>query len=160
MAGIKLKFDFSGLLEALQEAGGDVDAAAAEIANESGEIVANELRSAAASSGVPSIAAGVRHTVDGAGSKYTVKAGWEMNKSGSENLSVGQLAAIFNYGTPERFVKKKNVRVQINGSFKTLSLSRGKIAGRGFIQKAKKSSAPKVKAAQKEALNKMLARLR
>lgn len=161
MAGIKLKFNFADLLEEIQEAGGNVDKAAADLAELSADVVATELRAAAASSGTPaSITNKIRKKVTAEGSKCSVNVGWEMSGGSADDLSTGQKAAILNYGTPRRSVKKSDIHAEIEGEFKTLKLNRGAITGKHFIADAKKSSAKRLKTAQQEALNKMLSDLR
>ena len=161
MASIKMKLEFDGLLEAIKAAGGNVERAALNAANECAKVVHDELASECSASGVPSsVSSEITHGVNvtGGGNVYEIEAGWKKGSYDPQNPSAAYKAIFLNYGTARRSVKKR-VHHDFNGNFVTLGPDRGAVAARGFIQRAKKSAGKKVKKVQKEALEKMLKEL-
>lgn len=153
---------FHDLLEKIQKAEGDIEAAAWEAARKGAKAVRDELVSECNASGVPasvSSAVAFKAERDAAGNRYACNIGWRMPEYNPRNPSPGHKAVFLNYGTPRRFVKTENVRINFDGQWATLSGNRGYIDGRGFIGRAKKKARPKVKKVQKEALEKMLEEL-
>ena len=160
MAKIKLKVDFSGMLEKIKDAGGDIDDAAKKCADECSKIMNDELVSEAHASGVPSNdTSDIKHSVTINGNRYKVEAGWKLGEYNPSNPSAGYKAIFINYGTARRAVKKDRVHHVIGDGWKTLGTNRGAITGLGFIDRAQKGAKKKIKAAQKDALNKMLEEL-
>ena len=161
-SSIKLKLDFEGMLEAIKDAGGDIDRAAKQAAEQCAQTMHDELVSECNTSGVPaSVSNEIVHGVNvtGGGNVYEVEAGWKMGEYNPENPSAGYEAVFLNYGTARRKVKKPRVHQTINGKWVTLGTDRGAIKARGFIARAKKSASKKVKKVQNEALKKMLEEL-
>ena len=147
MAGsrIKIAVDFSPLLESIKNAGGDVDAAAVAAAKKSADVIAEELRAEAQASNVPaSITNEITQNVDveNGGNRISCSVGWKMPQYNPRNPAAGYKAVFLNYGTPQRKTSK--------------GASRGKIEPRGFIARAKKAATPKVKKAQRKALQEIL----
>ena len=163
MASIKLKLDFDGMLEAIKDAGGDVDRAAAQAAKECAQTMHDELVSECNASGVPSSVSGeIEHnvTATSGGNRYEIEAGWKMGAYDPSNPSAGYKAVFLNYGTPKGPRKaKKKTHVPYGGAWVTTA-NRGQIVGRGFIDRAKKGAKKKIKKVQKEALQKMLEELK
>lgn len=163
MASIKLKVDFSELLEDIKDAGGDVDKAAKQLADECAKTMHNELVSECNASGVPASVSGeVQHNVTSTagGNTYLIEAGWKMGDYNPKNPSAGYKAVFLNYGTPRRAVKgSKRVHRNVNGAWVTLKQDRGAVTARGFIDRAKKSARKKIKKTQTEALKQMLKEL-
>lgn len=161
MAYIKLNIDFGGLLEDIKLAGGNVESTASQVANECAKTMHNELVSECSASGIPSsISREIKDSVNatGGGNVYEVKVGWELGDYNPKSPSAGYKAIFLNYGTARRMAKKR-VHRNINGVWVTLGPDRGSIAARGFIAKAKKGAAKKIKKTQKDALKQMLKEL-
>lgn len=159
---IKLKLDFDGMLEAIKDAGGDMNKAAMKAAEECAKMVHDELVSECNASGVSaSVSNEIKHSVNvtGGGNQYEVEAGWKKGDYDPKNPSAAYKAIFLNYGTPKgpRHTEKKT-HVQYNGAWVTTS-NRGQIVGRGFIDRAQKGAKKKVKKVQTEALQKMLKEL-
>lgn len=164
MAGAKLslKIDFDGMLEAIKDAGGDMNKAAMKAAEECAKVAHDELEAECRASGVPtSVSGAIEHGVNvtGGGNRYEIEAGWKKGDYDPKNPSAAYKAIFLNYGTPKgpRQVKKKS-HVPYKGGWVT-TLNRGQIVGRGFIDRAQDSMKKKVKRVQKEALQEMLKEL-
>lgn len=158
MAKVSLELDFNGMLEAIKAAGGNVENAARQAAEECAETVRAELVSECNSSGVPSsVSREIKHSVNvtSGGNRYEVEAGWKMGDYNPRNPSAGYKAVFLNYGTARRTTRER-VQRNLGGEWVTLGTDRGAITARGFIGRAKKSAKSKVKKVQKEALQKML----
>lgn len=152
---IKLKFEgFEDLLKEIEEAGGSIDKAAESAMKQSAQIVNSALKNEMKSSGVPSklINAMPPPEVEKNGNTISVKAGYKKGTYNPDNLSDGYKVVMLNYGTPKR---KKHGKIHEGSKTKA-----GASLKLGFIQRAKKKATPQVKKAQKEALNKILARLK
>lgn len=162
MARITLQLKgFDDMMEQIQKAGGDVNQAAESCIRESAKIMHNELTAEAQSSGMDSGLLGrmPQPEITVNGNTYKAKVGFKMGNYDPDNPSDGFKAAFFNYGTPNRQTKDEKQRVSINGRWVTLGRSRGAIAEHGYIARAKKSAAPKIKKAQKKTLQEILGRL-
>ena len=140
---IKLKLEgFDDLFEQIKKAGGTVDQAANSCLKQSAQIMQNELKSEMQKSNVDS---GLTNSmpppeVEANGNRYTARVGYKKGNYDPNNPSVGFKVIFLNYGTPNRS-------------------KHGKVAARGFIQRAKKKARPKLKKAQEETLKKILGRL-
>ena len=162
MASIKLKFDFSKMLESVKDAGGDVEKTAARCANECAKVVHNELVSECGASGVPSSISGAirdKVTETAGGNRYEVKVGWEMGEYNPKNPSAGYKAVFLNYGIPKQRHTKKPTHVLYKGHWITSS-NRGIITGKGFIQRARANANKKVKKVQKETVQEIIKELK
>ena len=162
MARIKLQpKGFDDLLEQIQKAGGDVNQAAEKCIRESAQIMHDELKAEAQSSGMDGglVARMPQPEITVNGNRYTAKVGYKMDNYDPSNPSDGYKAAFWNFGTPNRQTSDDKQRVRINGSWVTLGRSRGAIAEHGYIAKAKAAAAPKIKKAQKATLKEILGRL-
>lgn len=140
---IKLKLEgFDELFSEIQKAGGTVDRAAESCLKQSAQIMQSELKQQMQSAGVDSGLIGRMppFEVETSGNRYTARVGYKKGAYNPQNPSDGYKVIFLNYGTPKRS-------------------KHGKVAARGFIQVAKKKAKPKIKRAQKEALEKILGRL-
>lgn len=142
---ISVSVNFAPLLEKINKAGGDVEAATWEAARKGARVMYEELKNEAAASGVP---ASVTNEItfqaerDDSGNRYACKVGWRMGEYDPSNPSTAYKAVFMNYGTPKRYTQA--------GAY------RGSITGRGFIGRAKKKARPKIKKVQEEALSEIL----
>lgn len=143
-SGITVKLEgFEELYKQIEKANGSMNKAAESCIKQSAQIVQSELKTQMQSAGVPSDLIGrmPSPTITAEGNTYTAHVGYEKGEYNEKKPSDGYKVVFLNYGTPHR---RKH----------------GKIVARGFIQKAKKKSAPKVKKAQKEVLEKIIGRLK
>lgn len=137
---IKLKLEgFDDLFEQIKKAGGTVDRAADSCLKQSAQIMQNELKSEMQKSNVDNglIGSMPPPEVEVNGNRYTARVGYKKGNYDPNNPSDGYKVVFLNYGTPHRS-------------------KHGKVAARGFIQRAKKKARPKIKKSQEETLNKIL----
>ena len=163
-SGVLVTVGFSDLLEKINKAQGDVEAAAWEAARTGAKELYDEIKSEATASGVPDNLTAwpnlsMQSERDSSGNRYGCKVGWKVGEYDPKNPSAAHKVIFMNYGTPRRFVRKEGQRIQIDGKWVTVDVDRGYVDGRGFIGRAKKKAMPKVKKAQEEALKKMLEEL-
>lgn len=158
VSGIKLNLNgFEKMLEEIQAAGGDVDAAAKDTLNECAKVVEDELKAACNAAGVPSsVSSEIGIQTGTSGNRFFAKVGWKMGNYNPKKLSAGFKAVFMNYGTIRRKVKDTGEHATVGGNWKTLGTDRGEVAGTGFIAKAKEASAPKVRKIQKQKLDEIL----
>lgn len=143
-SGISLKIEgFEEILNAIKDAGGSVDKAVDSAVRQSAQIVQIELKNEMQQSNVDSdlINAMPAPEIFRDGNAVVAKVGYNKGTYNPAKLSNGYKVVFLNYGTPNR---KKY----------------GKVIAKGFIQRAKKSATPKVRKAQKEVFNKIIARLK
>lgn len=130
---------FDELLEKIQNAGGSIDAAADSCLRQSAQIMQAELKAQMQAAGVDSGLINAmpppQITVDG--NRYSAAVGYKKGNFDPRNPSDGYKVVFLNYGTPRRTMH-------------------GKVAARGFIEKAKKKARPQIKRAQQETLEKIL----
>ena len=141
---IKLQLEgFDDLFEQIKKAGGTVDQAANSCLKQSAQIMQTELKSEMQKSNVDNglINSMPPPEVEANGNRYTARVGYKKGSYDPNNPSDGYKVVFLNYGTPHRS-------------------KHGKVAARGFIQRAKKKARPKIKKAQEETLNKILGRLK
>lgn len=140
---IKLKLDgFDELLEQIEAAGRTADSAAESAVKAGAQVMQSELKSAlsaATDSGLASRLPAPK--IEKHGNEVSASVGFQSTAYNPRNPSDYHKAIFLNYGTPMR---RKH----------------GQEAARGFITKAKRRARPKIKKAQKEALEKILARLK
>lgn len=133
---------FDELLEKIQNAGGSIDAAADSCLRQSAQIMKTELKAQMQAAGVDSGLINAmpppQITVDG--NRYSAAVGYKKGNFDPRNPSDGYKVVFLNYGTPRRTMH-------------------GKVAARGFIEKAKKKARPRIKRAQQETLEKILVRV-
>lgn len=150
-AGIKLNLKgFEKMLEDIQAAGRDADAAAAQAITESAQVVETELRAATKAAGVPDdITSEIRKKQTHEGDRYEAEVGWELGTYNPKDPSAGYKAIFLNYGT----VRRKTRR----------GFNRGAIPKRSqdqqFIYAAKKRARAKVRKIQQELLKRALEEL-
>lgn len=141
---IKLKLEgFDDLLKQIEKAGGTIDGAASTCLNQSAQIMHGELKSQMQASGVDSglISRMPAPEVEANGNRYTARVGYKKGNYNPADPSDGYKVVFANYGTPHRSVH-------------------GKVAAKGFIQRAKKKASPKIKKAQAETLQQILGNLK
>lgn len=146
--GFSLKLDFEGLMKKVEEAQGNVDAAVLKAAKKCTDTMFDELVSEATSANVPaSIVSAIDKSIEKDGTSIVCRVGWEKpEKVVSNNLSVGQIAALLNYGVPARYTQE--------GAY------RGKIAPRNFIKKAKGKAQRKILKTQEDTIKEILGGLK
>lgn len=143
-SGIKLRIEgFDELFAQIKNAGGSIDAAAESCMRKSADIMEAELKAQMQSAGVSSrlINAMPPAVVKKEGNRYRAEVGYEKGTYDPRNPSDGYKVVFLNYGTPHRTMH-------------------GKVAARGFIQKAKKKARPRIKRAQQETLETILGGLK
>lgn len=133
---------FDDLLDKIQKAGGSIDQAADDCLRQSAQVMQAELKAQMQAASVdgdlinsmppPQI------TVDG--NNYSAAVGYKKGNYDPSDPSDGYKVVFLNYGTPRR-------------------TKHGKVAARGFIQKAKNKARPQIKRAQQETLEKILGRV-
>ncbi len=141
---IKIKLEgFDDLLARIEQAGGTIDDAAEACIEKSAQIMQDELKTQMEKSGVGSdlINRMPSPTIEKDGNRLTARVGYKKGAYDPKNLSDGFKIVFLNYGTPKR---KKH----------------GKLKARGFIQRAKKKAATKIKKQQEQTLNEILGRLK
>lgn len=142
--GIKVKITgFEDLLNDIEAAGGKMAEACDSAVRQSAQIVQSELKSKMKEAGVADslVSEMPPFSVERNGNVVTAYVGYTKGVYDPKDPSDGYKVVFLNYGTPHR-------------------TKHGKIVARGFIQAAKKSANPKVKKAQKQALEKILERLK
>lgn len=135
---------FEELLEQIQKAGGSVNSAMEKCTKQAANIMHDELKTQMKAAGVSDslIERLPPPVVEQYGNLYVGRVGYE--KGGPpdpQNLSDGYKAIFLNYGTPRR-------------------QKHGKIAARGFLEKARNKARPKIKKQQKETLDNILGELK
>lgn len=133
---------FDELLEQIEKAGGSIDRAADSCVRQSANILQNELKAQMQAAGVDSdlINAMPPPQIEAKDNRYSAAVGYKKGSYDPRNPSDGYKVVFLNYGTPRRTMH-------------------GKVAARGFIEKAKKKARPKIKSAQQETLKKILGRV-
>lgn len=141
---IKLKLDgFDDLFEQIKQAGGTVERATESCLKQSAQIMQSELKKQMQQSNVDSdlISSMPPPEIEVEGNRYTARVGYKKGAYDPNNPSDGYKIVFLNYGTPNRS-------------------KHGKVAARGFIQRAKKKANAPIKRAQKETLEKILGELK
>lgn len=134
---------FDDLLEQIQKAGGSIDKAADSCLRQSAHIMQSELKTQMQAAGVDSdlINRMPPPQITIKNNRYRAAVGYEKGNFDPRNPSDGHKVVFLNYGTPRRTMH-------------------GKVAARGFIQKAKKKARPQIKKAQQETLEQILGGLK
>ena len=143
-SGITLKFEgFEELLKNIEASGRSINSAVDSCMKQSAQIAEKELKTQMRKSRVPDNLTNAMPSpeIEWEGNKCTARVGYKKGAYDPENPSDAYKVVFLNYGTPHR---KKY----------------GHVAARGFIGKAKKKATPQIKRAQKEALEKILERLK
>lgn len=130
---------FDELLKQIEKAGGSIDDATVECLKESADIMETALVTQMNKAGVPShlVSEMPSYTIENDHGLITARVGYRKGAYNPRNPSTGYKIVFLNYGTPHR---KKH----------------GKVVGRGFIDKAKRTARPKIRRAQKNTLQKIL----
>lgn len=134
---------FEDLLEQIQKAGGSIDQAADSCLRQSAQIMQAEMKAQMQAADVDSdlINSMPQPQITVKENRYSAAVGYQKGDYDPNNLTDGYKVVFLNYGTPRR-------------------TKHGKVAARGFIEKAKKKARPQIKRAQQETLEKILGRLR
>lgn len=152
---IKIEFKgFEDLLNEIKDADGSIDSACESAIRQGAQTMREELKKEMQLSNVPNdlIAQMSPSEIDVEGNRFSARVGYKKGSYDPDNLSAGYKVLFLNYGTPNR---------RIHGKIKEGStMKQGGTLRLGFIQRAKKSAAPKIRKAEKAALNKILERLR
>lgn len=130
---------FEELYEQIQKAGGSIDSAAKSCIQRSANIMQTELKAQMQAAGVDGdlIAKMPPPSITAEGNRYSAAVGYKKGSYDPRNPSDDYKVVFLNYGTPRRTMH-------------------GKVAARGFIQKAKKKAHPQIKRAQQETLDEIL----
>lgn len=130
---------FDNLFEQIQKAGGSIDNAAKMCIQQSAQIMQTELKAQMQAAGVDGdlISSMPQPVIEAEGNRYRAEVGYKKGSYDPSNPSDGYKVVFLNYGTPRRTMH-------------------GKVAARGFIQKAKKKARPQIKKAQQETLDEIL----
>lgn len=130
---------FDSLFDQIQKAGGSIDGAAKRCVQKSANIMQAELKAQMQAAGVDGglISRMPPPTIEAEGNRYRASVGYKKGSYDPRDPSDGYKVVFLNYGTPRRTMH-------------------GKVAARGFIQKAKKKARPQIKKAQQETLNEIL----
>ena len=140
---IKIKLEgFDELLEEIEKAAGSADRGAAAAVSSSAAIMDKTLRAEMNAVAESDLAQRMPHfTVENDNGNYSASVGFPATPYNPRDLSDYHKAIFLNYGTPNR-------------------TKHGKEEARGFITKAKRKARPQIKKAQKEALEKVIERLK
>ena len=133
---------FEELFEQIRKAGGSIDKAAETCLRDSAEIMQGEFKAQMQAAGVDSdlINSMPPPEITVENNRYSAAVGYKKGNYDPNNLSDGYKVVFLNYGTPHRTMH-------------------GKVAARGFIEKAKKKARPQIKKAQQATLEKILGRV-
>jgi len=137
---IKLKLEgFDDLLKEIEKAGGSINTATRKCMVQSADIMESELKSKMSSADVDKdlISAMPPAEIESEGNRITARVGYKKGAFNPDDPSDGFKVVFLNYGTPHRS-------------------QHGKVAARGFIQKAKKAARKKIKAEQEKTLTEIL----
>lgn len=152
---IKLKIKgFEDLLNNIEAAGGSINSACESALKGSAVIMQNELKAEMRSSNVPAdlVNSMPNFEVQTTANRTTARVGYKKGTYNPNNISDGYKVVFLNYGTPNR---SKHGKIQ-EGS----TMSTGGTLRLGFIQRAKANAKPKIRKIQKQALTKILERLK
>lgn len=153
MAKIKLQFGgFDRMLERVQKAGGDIDAAARQCMEESLQVLESNLKSEAAASGAGTST--IRHTVTVNGNRISGETGWELGTYDSSNPSEGYDAMFREFGTGKHSKRGRGKDRQTAAGH-----NRGSTEPRPFMEKARMESVKPVRAIQRKTLQKIVKEL-
>lgn len=148
--GLQVQVNFTHLLEAIEKAEGDIEAATWEAARKGARVMSEHLADEAKKSGIPSnLISEISYNAerDESGNRFACNVGWRMPENiDYNNLSAGQKVALLNYGTSSRHTKT--------------GARRGWLTAKNFIRRAKKKARKPIKEAQNEALQKILGELK
>ena len=133
---------FDDLLEKIQKAGGSIDATVSSCVRQSAQIMQAELKTQMQAAGVDSglINSMPPPQIESSNNRHRAAVGYKKGSFDPRNPSDGYKVVFLNYGTPRRTMH-------------------GKVAARGFIEKAKKKARPRIKAQQQETLEEILGRV-
>ena len=143
--GVAVTVNFDSLLQKIQKAGGDIEAATWDAARKGGRVYYDNLVAEWKRSGVPdNLIDKIRFNClrDSSGNRFAVVVGWAMQNYNPNDPADGYKVVFLNYGTPRR--------TTADGQ------NRGYISGRGFIGRARKKSVKPIKEAQENFLHDLL----
>lgn len=153
MGRMRLKVKgFDEMLERVQRAGGNVDAAARQCMERSLQVLESNLKKEAEASGAPTST--VTHTVDVNGNRISGETGWELGAYDSSNPSEGYEAMFREFGTGKHSQRGKGKDRETAAGH-----NRGSTEPRPFMEKARKKSAKPIRALQEETLQNIVKEL-
>ena len=153
MARMRLKVKgFDEMLERVQRAGGDVDAAARRCMEQSLQVLERNLKAEAEASGAPTNT--VAHTVESNGNRISGETGWKLGDYDSSNPSEGYEAMFVEFGTGKHSKRGKGKDRQT-----AAGANRGSTEPRPFMATARKKSAKPIRALQEETLQNIVKEL-
>lgn len=153
MAKIKLQLGgFDKMLERVQKAGGDIDAAARQCMEESLQVLESNLKKEAAASGAGTST--ITHTVTVNGNRISGETGWKLGAYDSNNPSEGYDAMFREFGTGKHSKRGKGKDRQTAAGH-----NRGSTEPRPFMERARMESVKPVRAIQRKTLQKIVKEL-
>lgn len=153
MARMRLKVGgFEKMLERVQKAGGDVDAAAQQCMEQSLQVLERNLKKEAEASGAPTST--VTHTVTVNGNRISGETGWKLGAYDSSNPSEGYEAMFREFGTGKHSQRGKGKDRQTAAGF-----NRGSTEPRPFMEKARAESVKPIRAIQRKTLQNIVKEL-
>lgn len=153
MAKIKLQIGgFDKMLERIQKAGGDIDAAARQCMEESLQVLERNLKKEAEASGAGTST--ITHTVTANGNRISGETGWKLGEYDSNNPSEGYDAMFREFGTGKHSKRSKGKDRQTAAGH-----NRGSTEPRPFMERARTESVKPVRAIQRKTLQKIVKEL-
>lgn len=153
MARIKLQLSgFDKMLERVQKAGGDIEAAARLCMEESLQVLESNLKTEAKASGAGTSA--ITHTVTVNGNRISGETGWKLGNYDSSNPSEGYDAMFREFGTGKHSKRGKGKDRQTAAGH-----NRGSTEPRPFMERARAESVKPVRAIQRKTLQNIIKEL-
>lgn len=153
MAKMRLQIKgFDEMLERVQRASGDIDAAARQCMEKSVSVLESNLKKEAEASGAPTST--VSHSVTSSGNRISGETGWKLGDYDAANPSEGYLAMFREFGTGKHSARGKGKDRETAAGY-----NRGSTEPRPFMAKARKKSAKPIRAIQEETLHNIVKEL-
>ena len=153
MAKMRLQIKgFDEMLERVQRASGDVDAAARQCMEKSVRVLESNLKKEAEASGAPTST--VSHNVTSSGNRISGETGWKLGDYDSANPSEGYDAMFREFGTGKHSKRGKGRDRETAAGH-----NRGSTEPRPFMEKAREQSVKPVRAIQRKTLQKIVKEL-
>lgn len=143
---------FEDMLEAVQKAGGNVDAAARRCMEKSVDVLESNLIREAQASGADT--SEVYKGLIFEGNRISAETGWELGSYDSGNPSEGYRAMFIEFGAGKSSARGKGRDRETAAGY-----NRGSTEPRPFMEKARKKSVKPIKAIQQETLQDMVKEL-
>lgn len=143
---------FEDMLEAVQKAGGNVEAAARVCAEKSVQVLESNLKREAEASGAETST--VMHTVESSGNRISAETGWRLGSYDSANPSEGYRAMFTEFGTGKHSARGKGKDRET-----AAGQNRGSTEPHPFMATARKKSVKPIRAIQTETLQNIVKEL-